>query len=97
MATNDLVRKWKGYFARRGYIEKTPNGLLHPRYPDTYNPCSGHAEITELAHSPKLETSINWIALEPVFRHLDSQKVVVSKYHSSFFEMITYVVARIAE
>lgn len=94
MDTNKLVRMCKDYFARCGYSEKNPNGLLHPSYPDTYNPCSGHAEITKLAHSLKLENPVNWTVLEPVFRHLDAQKVGVSRHHSSFFEMLTYVDAR---
>lgn len=97
MKTKELIRICKDYFIKIGYSEKAPKGLLNPHYPNTYNPCSGHSEITELAHSHKLKLPVNWITLEPIFRHLDAQKVGVSKYHSSFFEMLTYVDARNCE
>jgi alanyl-tRNA synthetase len=94
MQTRQLIRICKQYFTEKGYKAKIPGGLINPAYPDTFNPCSGHSEITQLAKLSKLEEAIKWFALEPVFRHLDAQKVGVSKYHSSFFEMLTYVDAR---
>jgi len=94
MDTKTLIKECRDYFSNCGYGEKNPNGLLNSAYPDTFNPCSGHSEITELAHSSKLESPITWTTLEPVYRHLDAQKVGVSRYHLSLFEMLTFVDAR---
>ena len=71
--------------------------MIHPSYPDTFNPCAGHAEITELANSPRLINPQLWFTIEPVYRHIDSPKVGISSYHLSLFEMLTFVDASSVE
>lgn len=84
---NLLVGFCENYFFRLGYNEKSSSGLLQPAYPDAFNPCAGHAEITKLANSSALEKPVKWITIEPVYRHLDMQ----DRNHLSLFEMLTYV------
>ncbi len=95
METRDLIKACKDHFSSCGYEQKEPGGVLQrSSYPDTYNPCPGHTEIRELANSPRLANPVNWTSVEPVFRHLDAQKVGASRYHASLFEMLTFVDAR---
>ncbi len=91
MDTRQLIGHCREYFSGLGYLEKEARGLLNPKYPDAFNPCAGHAEITQLANSTALENPVRWTTIEPVFRHLDAEKVSSSKYRPSFFEMLTYV------
>ena len=90
-----LIETSKNYFIGHGYAEKgRPQGLINPEFPDTFNPCAGHAEISGLAGSPETDKPIKWLIVEPVYRHLDAHKVGVSNYHLSFFEMLTHVDSR---
>lgn len=94
MNRRDIIQASTEYFEGCGYGIKEPSGLLNPRYPDTFNPCAGHTGINELANAPSLDHVVRWVAIEPVFRHLDAQKVGTSLNHVSCFDMLTHVDAR---